>query len=88
MSARTRQDRFRVLILRDTENDWVVWGRYSSNAQRTYGDAVWLAARPDISDVRIEHTTVTTESLTAEELLAHLVDTPSPVRPATGEPTP
>lgn len=86
MTDRTRQQRYRILIRQTPDAEWTIWGRYSSNAHRTYGDATWLTARPDVADVRIECTTTINEHLTPAELLNHLTQVPPP--PAVADRTP
>ncbi|MFE3326857.1 hypothetical protein [Streptomyces sp. NPDC059176] len=76
-SAPTREERLRVVVLWVDETEWRTWGRFSKNAQRSYDEAAALAAREDVTDVRIDRTTVITDSLTVAELHAQLLATPA-----------
>ncbi|MFC8583322.1 hypothetical protein ACFUGD_01915 [Streptomyces sp. NPDC057217] len=78
----TTSTRYRILIRRHNETGWTVWGRFSSNAERTHHDATWLTTQPDTAEVNIQRTTVTEDHLTIEELRTLLLDAP-PQRRAT-----
>lgn len=75
-STPTREERLRVMVLWTGETEWHVWGRFSKNAQRSYDEAAALEGREGVADVRVDRTTVITDSLTVAELRAQLLATP------------
>ncbi|MBB4984979.1 hypothetical protein [Streptomyces nymphaeiformis] len=82
----TTSFRFRIHIRYHDRPGWTVWGRFSSNAQRTYRDASWLLTQPDIAEVDIQCTTTVEEHLTLDELRACVASIPTRSAPAQGDP--
>lgn len=83
----TTSFRFRIHIRYHDRPGWAVWGRFSSNAKRTYRDAAWLTTRPEIAEVDIQRTTTIEERLTLDELHACIADIPTRPETTQGDPS-